>query len=411
MQDQEVAFLRGCPQIQVVDQDDSLLVYHYNPECTELSGEDVKQVRGWVLDSSTNKIVSKTYSMIPEVSTIEADRFGRIMESLGTNVVFMQAFEGTLLNVWFWNGKWRLSTTKKLNAFSSRWGSSTSYGDYFIQCLMNELTAAGQTPDSSTVFDQFTSSLNVNKIYSFFLRTFNENRIVCNVYDRSACFFMGTFNRENNFSFSIQTEEPVVFSSIPVYDDITDLQTLFGKVVTMNPYEAQGILIINDKSQAVKLMNQPYLELHSLRGNSPNLLMRYITLVKSKDQPTLEAFCRLYPENEPERKDFQRVVRLMCKNLVSKYIKRYIKHEIVVLPPEQHGIMKELYQRCFVKAKKNVTEAIVEGIIFEYDTPLVHRMWDQFRRREAEFGDGNRIADDEYQNRVKQISSNSYITN
>lgn len=400
MQDQEVAFLRGWPQVQVVDQDESLLVYHYNPECNETSDEQTRQVRGWVLDSVENKIVSKTYSMIPEISVMESDRFTNIMQTLGTDIVFMQAFEGTLLNVWFCRDKWRISTTKKLNAFSSRWGSSTSYGDYFLNCLsINNLS-----------FDQFAENLDKSKIYSFFLRTFNENRIVCNKYDTPACFFMGMFDKENNFSFTIQRPEQVVFPSIPIYDDITDLPTLFKKVTDMDPFEAQGVLIINAKSQAVKLMSQAYLELHTLRGNSPNLLMRYITLIKAKDQGAIDGFCKLYPEQEGERKDFQRVIRIMSKNLVSKYIKRYIKHEIVVLPAEQHGLMKELYQRCFVKSRKNVTEAIVEDIIFEYDTPLVHRMWDQFKRREAEFGDGNLISTEEYQSRKEKIAAGSTRT-
>lgn len=393
-QSADISFLQNSPAIQSTDSNGNVVVYHYVPDCNDTYEAQIKQVRGWIIDTQSKEILVKTFTYVPEFTLQDTSRIQTSLQQLGTNIVFTPSYEGSLIHIWNQpnTGVWHISTAKKLNAFSSRWGSKFSLGEQFYQCL---LQLAGQSSDATTfetLFQQFTASLHPQHIYAFQLRSCDENRIVCRGYPQVDCFFVGLFDRSNNFQFFL--DRPSIerfFPSIPTYNDIENMDMLYQKVNDIDPYREQGILVMNAQGEALKIYNQRYYDLLQVRAFSPNHLMRYINILKSKDQAMLQQFKDLYSERSNEWKDFHRIIHSMAKNIQHKYIKRYIERKMALLPPEQHGIMKEVYSRCWIKGRQNVTNDIVEQTIYEYDAPLIHKMYEQFKRREEQHGDGNHV--------------------
>jgi hypothetical protein len=399
----DLLFLQNTPAIQATDSEGTITVYHYSPETNDSSDPAVKQVKGWIVNTQTGDLLAKTFSYIPEYTLSESSALEQAFANLGSDIVFVPSYEGSIVNIWFdtLNKRWRLSTVKKLNAFGSRWGSQFSLGQQFEQCL-RRLYPSNQDMDFQSLFDQFTSQLSQHVIYTFQLRSSDENRIVCRGYEQVECFYMGSFNREQQYQFTLERPNGTsMFESLPLYNDITDVQILSQKVVEMDPFKAQGILVMNARGDAVKIYNQRYFDLLKVRAFSPNHLMRYINILKSKDQNMLQQYKDLYSERMNEWKEFHRILNSICKNIQNKYFKRYVERQIAILPPEQHGVLKELYNRCWIQQRQKVTNDIVEQVILEYDAPLVHRMYEQFRYREQEFGDGNRVPEQDF-NRLYQ---------
>lgn len=401
-----INFLQNNPAIQVTDSNPAFSIFHHSPDCNDESDPLVKSVRGWILNNNSNEILVKTFSYIPEITINQPDRFMKSLEQLGSDIVFTTAFEGSMITIWSDGSAWHLSTAKKLNAFSSRWGSEFSLGQHFHMCLARLY----QTTVSDSVFDElfnsFCSNLNPNIVYVLHLRSWDENRIVCRGYEHPECFFIGSFDRLNNFTFSIERPETIGFEPVPIFNDIENIEMLVDKVHRSDPFKVQGVMIMNAQGQAVKLYSQAHWDLIQVRGFSPNHLMRYITILKSKDQTMLQKYKELYSERSEEWKDFHRVINSMVKNVQSKYIKRYVEHSIAILPSDQHGILKECYNRCWVQTKQKVTPQIIETIIFEYDTPLIHKMFELFKKREATLGNGNHVDDDKYSNLVQSVDTN-----
>ena len=135
-------------EIEKTDENTELQMYSYK-QCTKVDSDELKAYRGVVVSGTT--IVAPSLGYTPEYNETELDQ---IHDLDPMNYSFYPSREGTLLRVFFHNGKWYLSTHRKLDAFKSRWGSDTSFGDLFVQSI-------GQT------FDQFTSTLTPGLVYVF----------------------------------------------------------------------------------------------------------------------------------------------------------------------------------------------------------------------------------------------------
>jgi hypothetical protein len=94
------------------------------------------------------------------------------------------AYEGMLIRMFHFDGKWYTSTHRKLDANRSKWVSKESFGSLFVKTLEVELERndalreAVPTGDES-LLERFQSTLDTDKQYMFLVSHCTENRIVC----------------------------------------------------------------------------------------------------------------------------------------------------------------------------------------------------------------------------------------
>lgn len=327
----------------------------------------LKRCRGLVFQGET--FITKAFSFVDEYTSTD---FGlEYPESEFGKYRFYPSYEGTLLRVYYVKkpagepgtsaeGKWFISTHRKLDASKSRWGSAKSFKQLFVQGVMHDLllnTELDQklniTDESCDFFTEFCSVLDKDKQYAFLLRS-TENRIVSHTgMMEPHVYHVGTFKdglliKDTDLGITQPQELKFVHSS-----------ELIDYVDASDPMCVQGVIGIDtENDRQIKVYSREYANLRDLRGNQPNLYVRYFEL--HNDSERTMAFLRLYPNlkewSKTAENRFERIASLIHK----AYMQRYIHKEYVSLPQKLFNVMKKCHDwHCSNPAENKVFLQVV----------------------------------------------------
>lgn len=372
------------------DENELYKLNHYT-SCDENSSEEIKNTRGLIYRD--NVLMCKTFGFTPEILFTEEKLNEIVSNCINEGYRFFPSFEGTILRLWcdtdLENGvdKWHLSTHKKIDASKSRWGSKFSFRELFL----NTLFPQNENKDQS--FLDFTTQLINTNCYVFLLRSSTHNRIVCRR-ETNEIYYLGSFDRSNNFKYnfplSLNNENIKLISQIEI-KDVNDFKNQIDNNINEinNCYETQGIMGINENGDTVKFLNPEYWRNTVLRGSEPNVILRYIELLKQRDFETIIKLKELYNEVE-EFNFYDNTMEHIKKNLLGKYIKRYINKSVAIVPPEQHRILCDLYNLYLSNPEGNrLNMNLIENYLNQLDNNLLHNLYRQYQKRRALYGNGN----------------------
>lgn len=171
--------------IEKTDDDQVVQLYSFK-ECKRDSPSELKKYRG--VAYAGQRLLFRSYGFTPEYSTDEVDIVKE--EHSFSNYRFFRSEEGTLLRVFHVeeNQKWYLSTHRKLDAFKSRWGNATNFGELFLDVLQTLYSDVSRI----NLWDYFVSKLDKGNAYFFLLRNTKDNRIVCTAPSEPTFYHIGT---------------------------------------------------------------------------------------------------------------------------------------------------------------------------------------------------------------------------
>ena len=136
---------------------DNLVIFKYK---NKYDDEYVRRCRGLILDRDTKKIVCQSNS-----GTLSFEEF--IKNVPVEKCVIEENLEGTLINLYFYNNRWNVSTKFCINAENSKFRGNKSFRQYF---------------DKLCTIDRH--KLDINFTYSFLLQV-PENRLVSKINTKS----------------------------------------------------------------------------------------------------------------------------------------------------------------------------------------------------------------------------------
>lgn len=270
--------------VRVVDTCDNLKLYHYF-DCNNSSPKTVKQSRGTIVNTTTGKVVMQSFPYTEEIVWGNDTQ----LPFIGKRNIYFPSFEGTIIRVFFDGVSWHVSTHKRINAFTSRWGGPASFGDLFRQAV--EATTGKS-------YNDFFSLLNTNVQYVFLLLATPQTRIVSPASQTPTVFLVSSvvdgkmvFDHKID---SVYTPQPVVFDqNIGEYENVFNFMQRFN---TMN--NVQGFFVVSEDDDGnrnfYKLITPHYNSLQSLRGNTFDIGMRYLE-IRTTDK--IVPFTHLYPEH------------------------------------------------------------------------------------------------------------------
>lgn len=259
--------------------------------------------------------------------------------------------EGTLIRVFYYNDKWYISTSSRLDAHKSFWSNPVSFGAQFENFL------------SIPIVD-FLDKLDKSKQYIFLLPTIGYNRIG-KMYDpeeKKTIFLVGTRDKETGiFKFGTEystesTESTNYWEYLKEINirNIDDLRFYIDKEQNVLFY--MGSEKIEDIS-LVKCVNSTYNQLCELRNNECNIEQKLLEiLVKSPYQ--LKNFSQMYPEL-----NIGYIVNRynnMISFLHSQYIERYINKKFIELPKPIHYILKLCHERYKFDRQKTTKNVVTK---------------------------------------------------
>jgi|SaaInlStandDraft_1057018.scaffolds.fasta_scaffold04044_11 hypothetical protein len=298
----------------------------------------VSQYRGVIVEKNTNKPLCYTFNKMSRHLPEEWDL---------KDCVVTKSYDGSQIKLFYYNNKWVVSTTRKIDANNSFFFSDKSFLEMF-----NDST---NKPDYS--------KLNKDYCYSFVL-AHPDNRVVAR--HNTACLtHVLTRNMKTyklvDVDIGVTKPDKVTFKS----------KTDMWKSVKNLPYFVEGYVVQNGSS-FVKVVNTKYQSVKDLRGNSNSLLLHYFTLKKKNK---IKEFLTYYPETNETFRFFEKSFNNLCLLAYNEYVLLRIRKVITVdkllvfLKPvlyKIHGI--------HITKKIRIKQSVVRQHLNEYPSFLLKKL-------------------------------------
>ncbi len=334
------------------DEESNLDLFCYI-KCLDKDPELLKQCRGVVFHDS--EIVLRGFPYIPEWNDTEKDTIEKLLVDNFGSYKFFDSHEGALIRVFNFNGKWYVSTHRKLNAYRSKWASKESFGTMFSNALeaeyvINEnfrerIENPKSDNDDDSILTKFVRTLEPDKKYMFLIRNTTQNRIVSEAPRRATIYHVGTFVGEkltfNNF----------VDLPYPREHKFTSTTKLIDFVHNIDANSLQGVIIFAPNNKQYKILNKNYQELFNVRGNEPSIKFRYLQI--RLDLQATDNLYGLYPDKADIFDDYENTIYEIAKHINKAYVDRYIKKLFVTVPKEEYHIMSTLHEWHINDRKRN----------------------------------------------------------
>ena len=377
------------PKIRLVDSDptnNNISLFCYDT-CDDNDDELVKSCRG--IAFSGEELIFKGFPYTYEYT--QKKNHDAINDLLSNNLCSIyDSFEGTLLRMFCYNNKWYLSTNRKLDANKSKWGSKTTFGEYFKQALEYEvvvsikfreaifrereggdITAAAGT----SLMDKFINLLDTSKQYMFLLLSNMENRIVCQ-YDHPKFLHVGTFS-DGGTKFSLE-QEHFIGLDYPKQHFFENIEQMYEYINSVDYKLLQGVIVFGPDNTQYKIMNEAYDHFYSIRGNESSIKFRYLQL--RNDGPKCDILKAMYPEYVASFQYYETCIIEICNLILKGYINRYIRKQFVVLPLEQFIVMSEVHKWHVLDRDHNkVNINIVLQTLNQQNPVSINRMIKKYR--------------------------------
>ena len=306
----------------------------YNLEITMDSSKEDQLIRGIIVNGK-GEIVCKSCPFIPEVCISDKEFEDIIRTNLPYCDVF-ESMESSFVRVWQYENKWRVSTHRKINAFSSCFGSAQSFGDIFESLLKK------YNYDS---FADFCQELNPEHIYLFSITTDMEDRKVSR-HQEKQLLSLGSYDRSNSFKYVF--EAPPGNIKFPKVCYFPRPEDLISKIEKIDIWAHQGFMMINRKNGRIfKIVNSEYVRLNNIRGNCPNIFQRYMEIRRS---PIESEFRSLYSEHVWKFDMMEDNLKKMARFLLDEHYNR-VNNKIYNKVCHDHYVILDNLKKYCIKNK------------------------------------------------------------
>lgn len=247
--------------------------------------------------------------------------------------------DGTVMQLYYHHSsdEWMTSTRNVIDAKQSKFSAEESFDTLFWDIFPKDLL------------------LNLNKecTYIFVLEHVN-NRIVLK-HNENSLVFLAKVNTESGVNMKLHSDEDRFGKEVEIYNNNLP-GTRVGDIVSCDCPEYskyRGIIIkrINDdnEKQSYYMYDFPhYTSVKSIRGNTPDILYRYLVLMQHKDYRKMFRLIGAYPELYLEFKKANKKMYQICTDIHNVYIcgtstpRGHVYNKINHLLHVKHGKYAEL---------------------------------------------------------------------
>jgi len=305
----------------------------------EASDESLlKECRGVVFNNQ--EVVMRAFPYTLEYSHTDTDNIKSNIFPILKDCKVFDSYEGSLIRMFYFNGKWYTCTHRKLNAFRSKWASKESFGTSFKKALDSEMKNNADLRESlpdgeECLLERFQSTLDPCNQYMFLVLNNDENRIVCESPEKPTLFHVGTFvDGELSMNENINIPRPKEHN----FDNIDDM---INYIKNIDIRRMQGVIIFTPNNNQYKILNQEYLELFKARGNEPSIKYRYLQV--RMDRRLTDILYYLYPTMINKFEEYENTIYAIAQNIYKSYVERYIKKKWITVPVEEYNVMRKCH--------------------------------------------------------------------
>lgn len=325
-----------------------LVKYKFN----EVLPEDwMKYCKGCIIDKLTNQLI-----FIPPIKSQKIE-YPITENNLSNkeNIQFSNLIDGTMINLFFHNNKWIMSTRSDIGCLN-KWNNKTNFKNMFEESIGN---------------NTFYSYLNENFTYSFILLN-KKNRNISYI-DNNCVILIEVYNR---LTFEkIDNIRATMNEEIYINNSVHTLENLkidFDSIESINNYflssnfNFKGINI-NINNDRLTLINPKFIEAKNLCINSNNLFEKYIYLKKNKN---IKKYLTFFPEKNDNFLKYSDKFNIMINELYDNYVNKHIKKEINIkeVPYQLRPLLYDIH-KIYIDSDRNkkINKLIIEEYVLSLD--------------------------------------------
>ena len=286
------------------------------PYDKEIDDEYVCFSRGLVIDTSNKKMIC-----IPPRKSINVDKIDDI--EMNENYVFEELIDGTMINVFWYQDQWLISTRTEIGGYN-KWNGNKSFRTLFEECLDFKL-------------DQ----LNPEYSYSFVMRH-TENRNISPIQENEL-YLVEMYH-------GLERMEPVNYPTFCKTVCMTkDIQVI--KYNLDNSQYLKGYTL-KLKDKRYKIVNHNFEKIKKIKINRNNLFLTYLDLRKNGK---LKEFLIHFTEHTSIFENYRDKVHMLSNDIYSNYKDTFIykKKEKKDIPYHLKPFIYEIHQ-LYLKDKKPI---------------------------------------------------------
>jgi T4 RnlA family RNA ligase len=266
---------------------EGLTIYSYNQIKSDFNSPIVRECRGVILEG--NKVVCRAF-----------DKFGNYGESYVPNIDWSSAkvlekLDGSLIKVWFYKGKWRVSTNNSINAFETPTNSIfyKTFGELFTQAF------------NLSIMD------NEDTAYTYMFELCSPYNRVVVPFDEITVFYLG--RRENETGYEEIFDNRFNLPTPKVYN-VSKLEDIIAMSKELN-WNEEGYVVVDNNFNRCKIKSPAYVKVHHLADNGNVSLKRLFSLVKENET---EELLNYFPEYKDYVDVIKDVIAQVKKNISNK---------------------------------------------------------------------------------------------
>jgi len=274
------------------------------------SDDENDKYTGYIFEKETNKIICYGQRKVEDIDNKKLHELLNKKE-INNKTIYSGGLlrmeyceDGTLMRLYNYNDEWYTATTNCTDARKSYWASSISFSDMFWG-IFNEKTN--------------TDLLDKNSTY-YFILLHNENRLVVNHVKNNLVFLCKVNESGEDYKDIYEKKfwRPVMIKSL----DINNINQSFWD-------KKRGIILkFKDDDKIYKIDFEIYKEIKSIRGNNPNIEMRYIELINDDFKRNLLKL--YYPEHTKLINKVHKLYYDFIYHIHQLYLETHIKHTKVI---------------------------------------------------------------------------------
>ena len=361
--------------VRIIDQVGALVMFHYIR-----FSKTVYHIRGIIYNILEENIVCQSFCFTPELTIEEYQALNNVEEErpyvedfvVDSDSLIMQAEEGSVLRLFFSGNNWIFSTHQKIHGENSKW-AGPAFVDLFYEMWGEE---------------EFDNVFHRHLCYVFIIHH-PSTKMMCEVqqpkislsrvYDTSEkksslglCYFKGGIDDPHTF-----LKKKYENISFPDYQKVETKDNFVELASALNWKYFTGILVHNPRGSypmCFKILPPLYKKHKIVRGNNPNIALRYLELYKDnglkpseEDEDSLTILKSL--SNENDLKEFDKIetnIQNLLTFFENVYYTRYIRKIYWNLPKIAHEFIKRVHVHFYpnVDIKTNIRTYLCQVSIY-----------------------------------------------
>lgn len=261
------------PYCLTIKEEDDFILIKYNQCDSDFNEQLVRECRGIILDKNLKPVCIPFF------------KFGNYGESYCPEIDWKSArvqekVDGSLIKVWFYDGKWRVSTNGTIDAYKSELGQSLfslleipfeTFGQLFYRASEN----------AGLDFER------LNKNYTYMFELVSPYNKVVVPYKDITIYHIGTRNNQ-----TIEELDEDIGVQKPKHFDLHTLEDCIETASKM-PYSEEGYVVVDKNWNRVKIKSPQYVAVHHLKNNGDLNIASLVQLIRTNE---IEEFCTYFPE-------------------------------------------------------------------------------------------------------------------